>query len=246
MDTAMESTKKKSIATGSKIKLALFGAVLAGLLALSRFVDIGGAISTILDWIESQGAMGAVLFILLYIVACVFVIPGSAITLAGGATYGFAKGFLLVSAGSTLGATLAFIIGRYLARDFVASKVAENKKFKAMDDAVAQQGWKIVFLTRLTPIMPFSLQNYGYGLTKVPLLQYMLASWIGMMPGTVLYVYIGTVGGQAAEGGASTAEWIMRGVALTATVVVTIFITRVARKALAQAVDTDSIDEPTA
>jgi len=245
METATESKEEKAGATGSRLKLIAFGLVIVGLLALSRFVDIPGTINSILDWIKGQGAVGAILFIFLYIGACVFVIPGSLITLGGGAIYGLPMGFALVSAGSTLGATLTFIIGRYVARDYIAKKIATNQKFKAMDDAVAQQGWKIVLLTRLTPLMPFSMQNYGYGLTKVPLLQYMLASWIGMMPGTVLYVYIGTVSGQAAEGGASTAQWVMRGIALAATVVVTIFITRVARKALAQAVDTENIDEPT-
>ncbi|PCJ51455.1 MAG: hypothetical protein COA73_17385 [Candidatus Hydrogenedentota bacterium] len=242
----MESNEQKAPALGAKLKLFAFAAIIIGLIILSRFVDIQGAITGALDWIEAQGALGFVLFIVLYIVACVFVIPGSLITLGGGAIYGLPLGFALVSAGSTLGATITFIISRYLARDFVEGKVASNKKFKAMDDAVAQQGWKIVFLTRLTPVMPFSLQNYGYGITKVSLPHYILATWIGMMPGTVLYVYLGTLGGQAAEGGASTAEWIMRGVALAATVVVTIFITRIARKALVQAVDTDGIDEPTA
>ena len=225
-----------------KIKLAALAAVIVGLFVLSRFIDIAGPIDALLERIENLGAVGAVAFILLYIIACILVIPGSLITLGGGSIYGLLMGFVLVSAGSTIGATAAFIIARYFARDYVTKKIGSNPSFKAMDDAVAQQGWKIVFLTRLTPVFPFSIQNYGYGLTKVPLPHYVLASWIGMMPGTVLYVYVGTLGGQAAEGGTTPVQWAMRIIALIATILVTIMITRIARNALAKAVDSEEIE----
>ena len=114
--------------------------------------------------------------------------------------------------------------------------MSSNKTFSLIDEAVAQQGWKIVLLTRLTPLIPFSIQNYGYGLTKLSLLPYVIASWIGMMPGTVLYTYVGTLGGEAAGGDQSVATWAMRGVALVATILVTVVITRIAKRALDEAV----------
>jgi uncharacterized membrane protein YdjX (TVP38/TMEM64 family) len=233
MDTETEETEAPS----SKGKWLLIVGVIGALVVLGLFIDIPAKINGTLSWIEGLGAVGMGVFVVLYVAACVLVLPGSAITLGGGAIYGLPVGFALVSIGSTLGATATFIIARYLARDAVARKVEGNATFKAMDDAVAQQGWKIVFLTRLTPLIPFNIQNYGYGLTKVSLPQYMLASWVGMMPGTVLYVYIGTLGGSAAEGGQTTGQWVMNGIALVATIVVTVFITRMAKKALNDAVE---------
>ena len=218
-------------------KLLAFGVVVVGLLVASRFVNITGTLKSALDWIEGLGLLGMAVFVVLYVVACVLVLPGSVLTLGAGAIYGLPVGFALVSVGSTLGATATFVIGRYLARDWVAAKVSGNKTFTLIDDAVAKQGWKIVFLTRLTPLIPFNIQNYGYGLTKVSLFPYVLASWIGMMPGTVLFTYVGTLGGQAAGDEQSAATWAMRAVALVATILVTVVITRIAKKALAEAVE---------
>ena len=241
--TVMDTPAEEKKAGSSKGKWIVIGCVVAALAILGYFVDIGAQLNAALSWIEGQGLVGMAVFVLLYIVACIFVLPGSVLTLGGGAVYGLPVGFALVSLGSTLGATATFIIARYLARDAVAKKVAGNPSFKAMDDAVAEQGWKIVFLTRLSPLFPFNLQNYGYGLTKVSLLQYVVASWIGMMPGTVLYVYVGTLGGNAAEGGQTTGQWVLNGIALVATIVVTVFITRIAKKALNNAVDVETSEE---
>lgn len=220
-------------------KIVLVGGVLCALVVLLRFLDIEALIA----WVEGLGTKGMVLFVVLYAVACVFLVPGLPLTLGGGAAYGLGMGFALVSLGSTLGATITFIIARYIARDRIAQKMAGNKSFEAMDEAVAQQGWKIVFLTRLSPLFPFNLQNYGYGLTKVSLPHYVLASWIGMMPGTVLYVYFGALGIDVAEGGDSLGGWVMKGLMLVATILVTVVITRMAKKALSEAVDTDEASE---
>jgi len=126
---------------------------------------------------------------------------------------------------------------RYLARNWVAKQIAGNKKFKAVDEAVGKEGWKIVLLTRLSPVFPFNLLNYAYGLTKVSLRHYFFASWLGMIPGTVMYVYLGSLAGDLASLGAgdhtrTTAEWVLYGVGLLATVLVTVFVARVAKKAL--------------
>ena len=187
-----------------------------------------------LDWVGQLGPWGAVIFIAIYVVATVFFIPGSVLTLGAGAVFGVAWGSIYVSIGSTLGATCAFLVGRYFARDAIARKIEGNARFAAIDKAVANEGWKIVGLTRLSPVFPFTLLNYTFGLTQVKLGHYVLASWIGMMPGTVMYVYVGSLA-KAATGTHSrtTGEWVLYGVGLLATVVVTVFVTRIAKKALA-------------
>lgn len=226
-------------------KLKLIYLFLAMFLLIGVFIifdvktHVGGFFEDALAWIEGLGAWGALVYIALYVIACIFLLPGSALTLGAGAVFGLPLGFALTSIGSTLGASASFVIGRYLARERIAKKIEGNSTFKAIDEAVAQQGWKIVFLTRLTPALPFNLQNYGYGLTKVPLFQYVPASWVGMMPGTVLYVYLGMLAGEAATGDASAAKWVMRIVALAATIMVTVMITRIAKRALNRAVETE-------
>jgi len=190
-----------------------------------------------LAWVDGLGWIGPVVFVVLYIGATVFFIPGSALTLGAGALFGVVKGSLLVSVASTLGATAAFLVGRYLARDWVARKIAKNAKFAAIDEAVGREGWKIVGLTRLSPVFPFTLLNYAYGLTNVKLRDYFFASWIGMMPGTVMYVYLGSLARLGAEvQDAGSARMVLRIVGLAATVAVTLYVTRVARKALAKRV----------
>lgn len=238
-DTELDSNGGEASRKPAWVKWVLIIAVLAGLFGVSRVVDIPGLLTDGMAWIEGLGTVGMAVFIVFYILACVLVLPGSVLTLGAGATYGLPIGFALVSVGSTLGATATFVIGRYLARDAVAKKVEASPTFKSIDDAVAQQGWKIVLLTRLTPVIPFNIQNYGYGLTNVQLGAYVLASWIGMMPGTLLYTYIGTLGGEAAQGNQGAGQWIMRGVALVATIAVTVVISRIAKKALDSAVPTE-------
>jgi uncharacterized membrane protein YdjX (TVP38/TMEM64 family) len=146
---------------------------------------------------------------------------------------------MYVSIAATLGATLAFLIGRYFARQWVAARLANYPKFRAIDEAVAQEGWKIVALTRLSPVFPFNLLNYGFGLTKVGLRDYVLASWAGTLPGTILYVYLGSLAGdltRVATGGAqrSPAEWALYAVGLLATIAVAVYVTRISTRALKQ------------
>jgi uncharacterized membrane protein YdjX (TVP38/TMEM64 family) len=191
-----------------------------------------------LEWVEQLGAIGPIIFILIYIASCVLFIPGSALTLGAGAIFGVVKGSIIVSIASTLGATAAFLVGRYVARDWVARKIEKNDKFKAIDQAVAGEGWKIVGLTRLSPVFPFSLLNYAYGLTNVSFRDYVLASWIGMMPGTIMYVYLGSLARLGVEAGqASKAQMAIKIVGLLATIVVTVYVTRIARRALNQKIE---------
>ncbi len=233
-------TTKPTSRWNPAIKLALALLVVAGVLVAAKFLHVPDLLRSLLRWIENLGGWAPVIFILVYIVACVLFLPGSILTLGAGLIFGVGFGSIYVSIGATLGATAAFLVGRYLARGWVARKVAGNAKFQAIDEAVAREGWKIVLLTRLSPVFPFNLLNYAFGVTRVSLRDYFFASWIGMLPGTVLFVYIGSLAGSLANLGAKSdrtrtpAEWALYGVGLLATIVVTVYVTRLAKRALAQ------------
>ena len=232
--------KAKSRRGGGLIKLIIGLAVVALLLVLAKVFNIQTHMKTVLTWIEAQGILGAVVFVGVYIIATVFFVPGSILTLGAGFVFGLLRGTVYVSIASTLGAGAAFLVGRYLARDWVSGKVEGNEKFKSIDDAVGREGWKIVGLTRLSPIFPYNLLNYAYGLTKVSFKGYFFTSWLTMLPGTIMYVYIGSLASDLATlGGArerTTLEWILYGVGLAATVAVTVYVTAIARRAIKQKV----------
>lgn len=218
-------------------------ALVAVLLVGGTYLNLQDRLNDVLVWIKNLGPAGMGIFILLYIVACIFFIPGSLLTLGAGAIYGVVTGSILVSISSTLGATAAFLVGRYFARDWIAKKIEGNARFTTIDNAVAKEGWRMVGLTRLSPIFSFNLLNYAYGLTRVSLKEFVLASWIGMIPGTVMYVYIGSLAGDLASIGAETAEapsgaqWAINSIAFVATVLVTVYVTRIAKKALSIRLD---------
>ena len=221
----------------SKLKIVLAVAAVILLLAAAKYLHVQELLREALARIAVLGMWGPVIFIALYILACVLFIPGAILTLGAGFIFGVVKGTIIVSVASTLGAASAFLVGRHLAREWVAKKIEGNEKFKAVDEAVAREGWKIVGLVRLSPIFPFNLLNYAFGLTRVSLRDYFFASWIGMFPGTVMYVYLGSLAGDLAALGAgrqsrTPAEWAMYIVGLLATVAVTVYVTRIARKAL--------------
>ncbi|MGJ5672805.1 MAG: TVP38/TMEM64 family protein [Nostochopsis sp.] len=194
-----------------------------------------------LQWIDSLGTVGAIAFIALYIIATIAFLPGSILTLGAGVVFGVIWGSIYVFIGATLGAIAAFLVGRYLARSWVATKIADNKKFAAIDHAVGREGFKIVLLTRLSPIFPFNLLNYAFGVTEVSLKDYFIGS-VGMIPGTIMYVYIGSLAGNLAMIGTQTqptnptVQWAIRIIGFIATVAVTIYVTRIAKKALEQEV----------
>ena len=233
------------MATRSSVKLIVFVVVAAALITAGILLDVNTYLRALLDWIREQGVAGVVVFAVVYVAATVLFVPGSILTLGAGFVWGVVGGSIYVSIASTIGATAAFLVGRYLARDWVSSKVSGNARFAAIDSAVGEEGWKIVGLTRLSPVFPFNLLNYAYGLTKVTLRDYFFASWIGMFPGTVMYVYIGSLAGSLATVGAeerarTTGEWLLYGVGLVATIAVTLFVTRLARKALSRKIDPGS------
>lgn len=233
------------------LRLVALAVLVAAIAASLVFLPVQEYLRDVLDWTKGLGAWGPIVLAAIYVPACVFLVPGSLVTLAGGALFGVVQGTIAVSVGSVAGASAAFFVGRFLARDWIESRVARNPKFRAIDQAVGEQGFKIVLLTRLSPVFPFNLLNYAYGLTRVRFRDYLLASWIGMLPGTILYVYLGSLAGEVANAAVgdrqrTPAEWTLYGVGLAATVVVTIFVTRVARQALDRAIADTRQDAETA
>ncbi len=223
-----------------KVKRVFWILLVTVILLMAIYSDPRELLDHSLDWISGLGAWGPIAFICIYILATVLSIPGSILTLGTGALFGVVRGSIFVSMASTVGALIAFLIGRYLARQWVSKKIKSNPHFAAVDEAVGQEGWKIVGLLRLSPIFPFNLLNYAMGITKISLRDYVLASWIGMMPGTVMYVYIGSLVGDLTALGATRShnpsEWFLYIVGLAATVTVTLFVTRLARRILKEKV----------
>lgn len=208
-------------------------AVMAALL-IWRFVPVEEGIRWFIDRAASLGLAGAILFGLVYVAATVLMLPGSPLTITAGLVYGLARGFPLVLISATAGAALAFLIARYLARRHIAHRFGQHPRFQAIDDAIAEDGWKIVLLLRLSPLIPFNLQNYLYGLTRVRFSQYLWASFVGMAPGTLLYLYIGALGNAVVDDSQPYGpwRWALFGLGLAATAAATILVTRKANRKL--------------
>lgn len=183
------------------------------------------------DWVERLGVWGPIAFTGLYVVLSLL-LPASLLTLAAGAMYGLLLGTLVVSVASTTAAALAFLIGRYLARDPVRRRIEQSAKLAAVDRAIGEQGWKIVALLRLSPGVPFNLQNYLCGVTTIRFWPYVATSWAAMLPGTFLYVYLGSLGRTAMGGETTTGEWVLRVVGAIATIAVSVYIARLAQRAI--------------
>ena len=205
-----------------------------------------GWVADLRRWVDGFGPAAPLLYGLAYVVATVLFVPGSALTVGAGVAFGLLWGTVLVSVASTVGAALAFLAARYLLRERVARWVEGRRKFEVVDRAVGEKGWKIVFLTRLSPVLPFNLQNYAYGLTKVSFPGYVLASWVAMLPGTLLYVYLGAAGAQVAAAATGAASWgrtAVQVLGLLATLGVAWMAARIATRALREAADEEAAGE---
>jgi len=186
-------------------------------------------------WVIGLGPLGWVLYALVYAVCCVLFVPASILTLGAGALYGLWTGTAVVLAGATLGATLSFLLAKSVLRKRIERMTAGNAKFQALDRAIGKEGAKIVFLVRLAPVFPFTYINYAFGLTGVRTLPYVVASFFGMIPGTFAYVYLGSAAAGAASGEADTTKKIVQIAGAVVALVVTIFVARVATKAIRSA-----------
>ncbi len=170
--------------------LVLLTAVIA-LIVLSRTFGLGERLGELKEWIGKQGVWGPFIFAGIYALATVLAIPGSALTIAAGALFGSVIGTITVIFGATTGAALCFLISRYFARESLSAYMRKRGKFKKLDDLTKKHGAIIVAITRLVPLFPFNLLNYGFGLTGVPFRTYVGWSFLCMLPGTILYV-VGT------------------------------------------------------
>ena len=224
----------------SKAKISLAIAVAVAIAVLWFVLPVTEWIESLEKWIIDLGAVGVLAFVAIYVVATVVLVPASALTLLAGLAYG-AWGFPLVIVSATLGACAAFLVGRHLARERVQKQIDGSDKFKAVNKAISSEGWKVVGLLRLSPVFPFGLQNYFFGVSSIGFLPYALATFVGIMPGTALYVYLGSIG-KAAGGGGGAAQWVLLGAGLVATAVVVWLVTRRAGQALEE-MDLEPEDE---
>jgi uncharacterized membrane protein YdjX (TVP38/TMEM64 family) len=226
-----------------RVALIVFALIIVALVLAGR--EGAALVPRFAAWVDGLGAVGVVAFIAGYALAAVALVPGSLLTLAGGAIFGLGRGIAIVFAGALLGSTAAFLVARYAARDVIATRLANGggvaRLLDAIDRAASERGFLVVLLLRLSPIFPFNVLNYALGLTGVRVRDYVGAS-IGMLPGTFLYVYYGRVAGDVAAAAAGVTpdrgagHWLVLGLGLVATLTVTVLVTRVARRALQQTI----------
>jgi uncharacterized membrane protein YdjX (TVP38/TMEM64 family) len=198
-----------------------------------------------LTWIEANKQTAWIVFAIAYIAAIVLLLPASVFSLAAGYLFGVLQGWVLVVVTATIGATLSFLVGRSLLREWVVKRARDMANFSNLDEAVSKKGFLIVLLTRLSPAFPFSMINYVYGITKISVKDYTLATLVGIIPGGLLYVYIGStmknlqdvLSGNIEQSAAQ--QWLLYG-GLLATLILTILITRIAKNALSEAAHLDN------
>jgi uncharacterized membrane protein YdjX (TVP38/TMEM64 family) len=215
------------------LRIAAAVALIAGLALLYHFLPIGVWLTAFHDWVRGLGAIGYVVYVLVYALCCVLLVPAAILTLGAGALFGLAGGTVVVVIGATLGATLAFLLARTVLRRRVEVMTAGNAKFRALDRAIAREGGKIVLLCRLAIVFPFTFINYAFGLTGVRLGPYVLATFVGIIPGTFAFVWIGSLAHEAAT--ASRVRLIVYAVGAVLALAASIFVGRLASRAIRQA-----------
>ena len=223
-------------------RISIIALVAALLILIGLGLPIREMAESMFSWIQENPNVSWLVFLGLYILATVLLLPGSVLTIGGGWLFGFMEGLVIVSLSSTLAASCSFLIGRYLARAWVEGKISEDDRYRSLDRAIGERGFFVVLLTRLSPLFPYNLLNYAWGISSVRLSRYVLASWMGMIPGTLLYVYLGAAASDisqlfsAAPGEAFGQKWLFI-FGLAATAVLVIFIARLATKNLNQVME---------
>jgi len=192
-----------------------------------------------IEWVQHHGVVGMLWFVVLYSLTCVFFLPGSILTLGAGAIYGFWIGTLIVTISSAVGAAASFLIARYLAHGWIQRKLGHTRRFHALERAVGKEGWKIILISRISPIVPHSLVSYAAGLTNISFWRFTIASFLGFLPLSAAYAYIGALLGDALRVHASLAphdpvSWTFYIAGLIVTIVVVILVARAATKAWKQ------------
>jgi uncharacterized membrane protein YdjX (TVP38/TMEM64 family) len=223
------------------LKAIIALAAIAALLAFGR--EAATFVPPFAHWVRSLGLLGPVAFVAGYTVAAVFLLPAFLLTIAAGALWGFGFGVLYAMLGAAVGASCAFLAGRYLVRRFVEQYVTRHPMLAAIDRAVESEGARLVFLLRLSPAVPYVLLNYVLGISRLPFRDHLIGL-AGMTPTAAMYVYTGKVAGDVAllASGAAPARgasyYALLATGLVATVIATIMVTRAAKRALQQSVGT--------
>lgn len=210
--------------------------LLAAVFLILQSIPLSEIRGPLADWVNSQGWAGPLIFGLIYFLAAVLLLPASVFTVLAGGIFGLATGFAIVITAASLAAAVSFLLARTLLRSRIEKLAQRSPRFAAIDQAIHDGGWRIVALLRLSPVVPFGLQNYFYGLTGIRFWPCVLTSAVGIVPGTFLYVYLGTIAGVALDPNRnrSAAEWALLIVGLLATLAATWFITKLAQARLAQ------------
>jgi uncharacterized membrane protein YdjX (TVP38/TMEM64 family) len=224
------------------VRIGIAAALAAAIVASLIYLPTPQYLKSLLEWIQGQGNLGLLLLVVLYAVICLLLLPGSALTLAAGFMFGMVWGTIAASLGATLGATAAFLIARLMVRGWIEHRLTSHPKFRAVDRAIGDQGFKIVLLVRLCSLFPYDLTSYLFGLTNVPLGRYVLATWLGRLPEILAWAYVGSMAKNLADLAAGNVEMgiekeLLLGLGLAAMVTAAVVIGHVARKALREAVD---------
>jgi uncharacterized membrane protein YdjX (TVP38/TMEM64 family) len=236
-DPAITIVKPQPDQPSMRLRVALFAAAIGVVIALSWLLPVRDWTVVLAERLRSAGGKGVFFFIAVYVAAEVALVPGSLLTMAAGFAYGPILGLFVASPASVLAATVAFVLGRTVLREWIQKKIAASPKARALDRAMVKDSFRLILLLRLSPLIPFNVLNYALGLSNVNLRRYVVASFVGMLPGTWLYVYLGSLARTAAGltdasrgGGPQRLALTIAG--LVATVVVVVLVTRSARRAL--------------
>ncbi|HYR28190.1 MAG TPA: TVP38/TMEM64 family protein [Thermoanaerobaculia bacterium] len=217
------------------VKTLLAITLIIGFFLALRLLPVGDWIQSFQTWVKDLGPIGYVVYILAYVVVCVTFLPASPLTIGAGAIFGFVEGAIVVIVGATLGATASFLLGRTIMRRKIEAMAANNAKFRALDRAIAREGGKIVFLVRLAPVFPFAYINFAFGLTGVRTLSYVIATFFGIIPVTLAFVYIADAATRTATADMTSTRLIINIVGVVVAIAVTAFVTRLALRAVRKA-----------
>lgn len=214
---------------------AALGVAIVALAVAWYFLPVRAGIDAFQRWLGAMGPWGVALFSVLFVICIVALVPGSALSVTAGLTYGI-WGAPIAVIGATVGSAIAYLIARHLMRDTVDAWIGRSRHLRAVEDAVNEEGWHVVALVRLSPLLPFNVQNYLFGITHIRFWPYVWATFFGILPGTVFDVYLGSIGSRPLDE-RSPLEWIVVGTGLVATAVLVWLVGRKAKQRLESGVD---------
>jgi uncharacterized membrane protein YdjX (TVP38/TMEM64 family) len=224
---------KEALRSAATWKWVLVGFVLISVVLAARLFPLLDWTKAFAQWAGQLGLVGALLYGVVFGLISMLMLPSLPFTIIAGFAFGMANGTISIMVGITIGAALGFLFARYAARGVVAQKISAHPRFSVIDRAIASDGWKIVGLLRLCPV-PFGISNYLYGLTGIEFWRYMGATWAGMLPGVVAFVYLGAFGKQTLDGGRNPVQYVLGGLTVVALIAVTWMLGRIARRAAGQ------------